>query len=163
MCGFSKQQYFGSLWPKLQTSICVRGDCRRDDLLNLHVGYLPTVNGIKDSGSFITVSLKEGKTYSKRFLTVTYEECPFNTCLSIRKYLSLQAFNMTSKRSLIRKEKYLAQHVGKYILASIPKKLNTLVLKTLTINYTGRALRIASATILVEEEGDLLNLRQQRE
>jgi site-specific recombinase XerD len=131
-------------------------DSDSDDLLNL------SVDDIKDNGSFLTVSLKEGKTHSKRIFTVIDEECPFKPCELIRKYLSLRPSNVPSRRLFIgyRQGKCTSQNVGKNTLANVPKKVAQYLGLENPESYTGHTLRTTSASMLVEGGGDLLTLKR---
>jgi integrase len=143
------------LLSKVIMVIGVFGACRADDLININV------DDVKDYGDFFMIFLNEGKTHKKRSFTITNDECPFNPCHLIRKYMALRPKNCNLKRFLIcyRQGRCVAQNVGIHKIRSVPKTAAQFLNLSTPELYTGHAIRRTSASLLVEGGGDLLALK----
>lgn len=147
-----------SVWllSKVILTFGIFGACRRDDLLHLRV------TDVKDCGNFFTVFVRDGKTPLSRSFTITNDECSYQPCQLLRKYLSLRPSHMKSDRLFVayRNEKCVAQHVGMHKIAGIPKSVAKYLNLEHPKTYTGHAMRRSSASMLVEGGADLLTLKR---
>lgn len=115
---------------------------------------------VKDNGEFITVFLRDGKPHTSRAFTITNEDCPFEPCTIIRKYMALRPPNQKITRFLIgfRSGKCIAQHVGVHTIGAVPKVVAKFLKLENPDSYTGHTLRRSSASMLVEGGADLITL-----
>lgn len=144
------------LLSKVILTFGIFGALRRDDLLRL------SINDVKDYGSFIKVTLRDGKTHASRSFIITDDECTYQPCQLVRKYLSLRPSKMTSPRLFVgfRQGKCVAQHVGSHTISDVPKKVAQYLKLEQPESYTGHAIRRTSASMLVEGGADLLTLKR---
>lgn len=153
MCEARDQQW---LLTNVGLSFGIYRACRKDDLINLKV------SDVHDSGKFLTVFLKGGKTPKERSFTITNEDSPFNSCDLFRKYKALRPPHMVSDRLFVgyRNGKCVAQNVGCHAVASVPRMVAKYLNLENADSYTGHSLRRSSTTMLVEGGADLLTLKR---
>lgn len=132
------------------------GACRRDDLAQL------TVKDIEDNDKFLLVHLRDGKTHKSRSFTIIDDGVPFKPCDLYRKYAALRPRNVETDRFFIgyRNGKCISQNVGIHKIGGVPKEIAKYLKLENPEGYTGHALRRTSASILVENGGDLLMLKR---
>lgn len=147
-----------NLWllDKVILIMGIFGACRRDDILNIKL------NDVKDNGSYFTFFIRDDKSHKKRNFTITDDECPFQPCQLIRKYMLLRPAKMQSDRFFIcyRKGKCAAQNVGVHKIGSVPKNVAQYLKLENPENYTGHALRRSSVSMILEGGADLLSLKR---
>lgn len=144
------------LLTKVILTFGIFGACRRDDLIRL------TLEDVEDNGRFLVVFLRDGKNHKSRSFTVTKEGCPFDPCSLYRKYVKLRPTNMHSRRLFIayRNGRCYAQHTGCHTISGVTKHIAEYLNLQNPEEYTGHGLRRSSASILVENGGDLLTLKR---
>jgi integrase len=144
------------LLDKVILSLGIFGACRRDDILNLNK------NDVNDNGSYFTVKIRDDKTHKNRFFTISDDDCPFQPCQLLRKYMLLRPAHAKNDKFLVcyRNGKCAAQNVGIHRIGSVPKNVATFLKLENPETYTGHALRRSSATMIVEGGADLLALKQ---
>lgn len=144
------------LLAKVILTFGIFGASRRDDLLGI------STNDVKDCSTFFTVFLRDGKTHTSRSFTITDDDCPYQPCELVRKYLSLRPPQMKSNRLFIgyRKGKCVAQNVGTHAVAAVPKNIAIFLKLEQPETYTGHSMRRSSASMLVEGGADLLTLKK---
>lgn len=125
------------LLTKVILTFGIFGACIRDDLIHLNI------DDVNDCGNFFIVFLRDGKTHTNRSFTITDDECPYQPCKLVRKYLSLRPPHMKSNRLFIgyRKGKCVAQHIGTQAVAGVSKKVAFFLKLEQPESYTGHSMR----------------------
>lgn len=134
----------------------IYGACRREELVKL------SLDNIEDNGKFIVVTLQDTKNKSARRYTITNDDTPFKGCDLYRKYARLRPCGMQNRRLFVdyRKGKCTKQFVGVHKIGGIPKKIAEFLKLENPENFTGHTFRRSSATMLADNGGDLLTLKQ---
>ncbi|XP_031352052.1 uncharacterized protein LOC116180103 [Photinus pyralis] len=137
--------------------ICgIFGACRGDELLKLNV------EDFEDTNKNVIVTLRITKNKKSRVFLIPKEGLPFNAYQLYQKYAEKRPQNLETRRFFIvyRKEKCVRQVVGIHTIGGVPRKIaKFLKLKNPEL-YTGHSFRRSSATMLAENGGDLLAVKE---
>lgn len=144
------------LLEKVVLVLGILGACRRSELTSL------TINSFEDTEKNILVSLKNTKNKKDRNFLIPKTGLPFDAYGLYKKYSNLRPPSFKNQRFFVgyRNGKCVQQVVGIHTIGSVPKKIATFLKLENPELYTGHSFRRTSATMLVENGGDLLSLKE---
>lgn len=144
------------LLEKVVLVLGILGACRRSELLSL------TIDNFEDTEKTVLVSLKNTKNKKDRNFLIPKTGLPFDAYGLYKKYTHLRPPNFNNRRFFVgyKNGKCVKQVVGIHTIGSVPKKIATFLNLENPKLYTGHSFRRTSATMLVENGGDLLSLKE---
>lgn len=144
------------LLEKIVLVLGILGACRRSELWSL------TVDDFEDSEKNILVSLRNTKNKKDRKFLIPKTGLPFDAYGLYKKYINLRPRNFDNPKFFIgyKKGKCVKQIVGIHTIGSVPQKIAKFLNLENPERYTGHSFRRSSATMLAENGGDLLSLKE---
>lgn len=136
--------------------IAISGACRSCEILNLKL------ENIKVNDDNIIINITETKNSIERTFLVTNNICTINFITLFKKYLSLRPPHVNHSRFFLsyKQQKCTVQPIGINTIAKIPSIIAKYLAKPEPHNFTGHCFRRTSATLLVNEGGDLIQLKK---
>lgn len=144
------------LLEKVILILGIFGACRRNELASL------TVDDFEDTNQNVLITIRCTKNNKSRSFVIPKEGIPFNAYGLYKKYADMRPINLENRRFLIgyRNGKCVRQVVGYHTIGNVAKKIAMYLKLENAELYTGHAFRRSSATMLVDNGGDLLSVKE---